>query len=620
MANLPRQSAGWVIRTLLISLYLLALPTPGQGQSELIQSVGLMADDTASLDADAAALADFRPVRHTMTLGYSAAAQWLRLRILPAPDGEEVVLLVRPPLLDDVRLFVPILIPPEGAGSPPITQGYELQPADWPSSLRGYRLDPPPGGADYLIRISSAGSIAASVTAQTRDRAVRISLITDLVQICYFAAMLVLLLWSLRMLAVTREHLFAWYSATQAAWLVHNFLAFGYAKTLVPELTGDLIPVVFRTFVFVATFLSIVFHRTLLIRFRPSMITVRMFDVQLAVILVAFALYWVHDSRMALEINAYCIAVSPFLFLANIWTARQEASPGLTTMRVIYLLLSVALLLWVFALLGMGYISVFSLYGFMIHGSISGVLMFAILHLHGLNLASGARAAEARIAVMEHQRSVQQEKTRTLAQFIDMLTHEARNALSVINMSIPDRSALSDRQRERVACAIQGLTGVIDRCNQTIRLDSNGQAITREDCDLVDILRKLCADNLESARIDLQARGPVVMQADQVLLGVVFSNLLDNALKYSPAGSVVTVALDRSADGIRVLFQNTEGAASRPDPAHVFGKYYRNDRAKSQIGSGLGLYIVRGLVHLLGGRISYAPTDSHIRFEVRFPC
>lgn len=610
---------GGLVWALPLLLCLLAVPAPGQAQAERILSVQLMTDPTATLEADAAARESFSAVGHTLTLGYVDAAQWLRLRILPAPDGGEVVLLVRPPLLDDVRLYVPVFASADDRDPRAGPPRYALQPADWPSSLRGYRLRPPPGGAEYLVRISSSGSMAVSVTARTPAEAVRISLVSDLVQISYFAGMLILLVWALRILAVTREGLFAWFAAMQAVFLLHNFLAFGYGTSLAPDIDRETVTFMFRSLVFGATFLSVAFHRAFLIRFRPAAAALRLFDIQIAMILVAFAIFWVFDSRLGLKINAYCIAVTPFVLLFNLFSARHEASPGLLTTRIIYVLLSVLLLLWIFALLGFVNVALFALYGFMLHGTTTGILVFAILHMYNLKLAETARAVEARLAEVEQDHKLQQAKTRTLAQFIDMLTHEARNALAVINMSVSGPT-LSERQRLRVAGAIQGLTGVFDRCNQTIRLDSNELAITRRDCDLAGILGPLCADTSRSARIDLRLDTPAVIQGDPVMLGVVFGNLIDNALKYSPPGSPVGVVLERVADGVRVAVENAEGAAGRPDPGRVFEKYYRSDRAKAQIGSGLGLYIVRGLVHLMDGRIAYAPTDRHLRFEVWFPC
>ena len=618
MDNAFGQRGSGVVRLLVLLLCLLALPEPAQARQDLVLSVGLMTDASATMDATTAASAEFRPVDQTVTLGYSRAVYWLRLRILPAPDSGEVVLLIRPPLLDDVRLYALVPVPPGEALAQP-GRAYAQLPADWPSSLRGYRLSPPPGGADYLVRVSSSGSVAVNVTAHSLPEAMRISLITDLVQIGYFVVMLVLLLWALRMHTITREPLFAWFSAMQSVWLAHNFLAFGYDTTLMPGIDRETTTVIFRFAVIVAAILSIAFHRALLSRFRPAILTLRMFDLQLASMLAALVIFALVDHRLGLQINAYAIAAAPFVFLACILTARHEAPPGLTTMRVIYLVLSGSVLLWVFSLLGFGNIRVFALYGFMIHGISTGTLMFIILHLHGLHLAAVARSAAGQLAAMEHQRNIQQEKARTLAEFIDMLTHEARNALAVINMSIPDR-ALGERQRQRLAGAIGSLTRVIDRCNQTVRLEGDDQPVTREDCDLVGILHKLCSDTVDGRCVTFRADGPAVISADPVLLSVIFSNLIENALKYSPPDSDVSVALETMTDGVSVVFDNIEGPAGRPDPDHVFEKYYRNNLAKAYTGSGLGLYIVRGLVERMGGRVSYVPTDKHLRFRIWFPC
>jgi two-component system, sensor histidine kinase LadS len=584
-------------------------------RAEQIESMALMSDHSARLEIESVVDMPFRPVSNTVTLGYSRAAQWLRVRIRPAPDGAEMVVLVRPPMLDNVTFYAP----QAGTDGDGARTSFRRIDRDWPSSLRGYRITPPATGAEYYIRITSTGSIATSVTARTVPEAMRISLLTDLVQVGYFALMLVLLLWSLRLLRLTREKLFAWFAAMQAAWLFHNIISFGYAAILLQHVDQQSLTLVFRAAVIVTSVLTVLFHRAVLVRFKPRKPAVWMLDLVISAMLTAFVIFWTHDRQLALQINAYCIALTPFALFANAVTARTEASPGLARMRVIYVMLSLTILLWVFSLLGFAHISVVSLYGFMIHGVTTGILMFTILHLHARNLFAAAQKAEAQIAALDQQRAIQQERNRTLAQFIDMLSHEARNALAVINMSL-STPVLGARQRDRVNEAIVGLTGVIERCTQTVRLDNQHQSVTKTDCDLTDIFRKICSAHVDHARIHLQMPDRALLQSDPVLLGVVFGNLLDNALKYSPPASTVTATLDQGTEGISVTVTNHTGAFGAPDPRLAFGKYYRNQLAKAQIGSGLGLYIVRGLLDLLGGTITYEPTDGLVRFRVRFPC
>jgi two-component system, sensor histidine kinase LadS len=246
-------------------------------------------------------------------------------------------------------------------------------------------------------------------------------------------------------------------------------------------------------------------------------------------------------------------------------------------------------------------------------------LMFTILELHNRNSFAAAKAAQDQIITMENQRRVELAKTRTMAQFIDMMGHEARNTLAVINMSISGPS-LNTSQRARVHDAIGGLTELIDRCYQAIRIDNQGQSVTKSDCDLTAILRKFCEGHIQAKRIVLATPDSAPLQSDQVLLAVICGNLIDNALKYSPADTLVQVDLQQLPQGVTLVVANHAGAAGLPDPAQVFQKYYRNPRAKAEIGAGLGLYIVRGLVHLLSGAIAYTTTDGRVSFKVSFPC
>ena len=83
-------------------------------------------------------------------------------------------------------------------------------------------------------------------------------------------------------------------------------------------------------------------------------------------------------------------------------------------------------------------------------------------------------------------------------------------------------------------------------------------------------------------------------------------NLLDNAIKYSPPGSAVTVRLESSADGwIQVRVQDQGIGIPAEELPRVGERFYRADRARSRAegGSGLGLAIAQALVEAHGGRL-----------------
>jgi two-component system OmpR family sensor kinase/two-component system sensor histidine kinase BaeS len=112
------------------------------------------------------------------------------------------------------------------------------------------------------------------------------------------------------------------------------------------------------------------------------------------------------------------------------------------------------------------------------------------------------------------------------------------------------------------------------------------------------------------------------IRADRDRLRQVFTNLLVNALKHTPAGGSITLRVDEGAGGVRFEVADT-GPGLTPDQAkHVFERFYRTDDARQRDhgGSGLGLAITQELVRLHGGRVWVESTPgAGSRFMVELP-
>jgi signal transduction histidine kinase len=106
--------------------------------------------------------------------------------------------------------------------------------------------------------------------------------------------------------------------------------------------------------------------------------------------------------------------------------------------------------------------------------------------------------------------------------------------------------------------------------------------------------------------LDLPAE-PVAATADRDKLRQVCSILLDNAVKYSPEGGTVTVAARRRRDAVEVRVDDEGPGIPQAEQERIFRKFYRGADAANRLGSsggtGLGLFIARGLVAAMGGRI-----------------
>jgi signal transduction histidine kinase len=111
---------------------------------------------------------------------------------------------------------------------------------------------------------------------------------------------------------------------------------------------------------------------------------------------------------------------------------------------------------------------------------------------------------------------------------------------------------------------------------------------------------------------------PLDASVDRDKLRQVLDALLDNAVKYSPGGGTVTVAARRRADAVEVRIADEGVGISLDEQERIFSKFHRSEAAPVG-GTGLGLFIVQGLVRAMGGRIwvdSNAGSGSTFVFEL----
>ncbi len=95
----------------------------------------------------------------------------------------------------------------------------------------------------------------------------------------------------------------------------------------------------------------------------------------------------------------------------------------------------------------------------------------------------------------------------------------------------------------------------------------------------------------------------VTVGADRDRLRQVFANLLDNALKYTPAGGQVAITLEKRDDGGAVIFRDTGIGITPEDLPRIWDRLYRGDRSRAERGLGLGLSLVRAYVRAHGGQV-----------------
>lgn len=206
--------------------------------------------------------------------------------------------------------------------------------------------------------------------------------------------------------------------------------------------------------------------------------------------------------------------------------------------------------------------------------------------------------------------------------FMSMLSHELKTPLSVVSMTLGLQQTPSASVQAHAQEAVRDIQAVVDRCLQVDRL-RHRRGPKPQRIDLPHLLAECCHDCTQPERLQIEAPDIPTLTTDELSLRTIVSNLIDNALKYAASGSPVQVTAwvqaKRGQPGVILQVRNTVGPAGHPDPRRLFQKYYRSPGAHRMTGSGLGLYLVRGLLKGMGGRIDYRAQDSACVFELWLP-
>lgn len=211
-------------------------------------------------------------------------------------------------------------------------------------------------------------------------------------------------------------------------------------------------------------------------------------------------------------------------------------------------------------------------------------------------------------------------------QLLLMIGHEFRTPLAIIDSATQmlemERGlpATAQPRVRKIRNAVQRMLHLMDRCVVDDRLGG----VARTSFDLAALLIELAAEaggNAPDHAISTSGCSvPAMIAGDRDLLAVVFSNLVENAVKYSPAGGTVQIRLEREADWVVVSVADTGIGINAADSARIFEKYFRASNAAGTAGAGLGLYLAHRIVETHGGTIEVSSEPDHgATFVVRLP-
>lgn len=222
-------------------------------------------------------------------------------------------------------------------------------------------------------------------------------------------------------------------------------------------------------------------------------------------------------------------------------------------------------------------------------------------------------------------------------EFLGNAAHELKTPVAVLKstmQSLLHRPRSTDEYRQGVEQSLEDLERLEVLLQWMLRLaraEQWAQGTLRRDLPVINVANT-CEEAIERIRplaesrntsLHLAANGAVAFRADPEDLQLVWLNLLENAVRYSPEGASVEVTVSQNnGSPARVSFQDHGMGIAKADLPHIFERFYRGDpsRARTTGGFGLGLAIAKAVVEAYGGSIAVeSEVGAGTRMTVELP-
>jgi signal transduction histidine kinase len=205
------------------------------------------------------------------------------------------------------------------------------------------------------------------------------------------------------------------------------------------------------------------------------------------------------------------------------------------------------------------------------------------------------------------------------SEFISIASHQLKTPLAEINWEIElllskNQQGLNEKQKElitRISSSNNRMARLVNDLLDVARIDQGKLALAREKFDIADLIEKVVENNriiAQANNVEIKIGQPkkaILVLGDRRRVGVVFDNLISNAIKYIKKKGLVKVMIYQKGNSVIVSVKDNGIGIPKYQQDNVFEKFFRSDNVTSyQVsGTGLGLYIAKNIIEQSGGKI-----------------
>jgi heavy metal sensor kinase len=206
-----------------------------------------------------------------------------------------------------------------------------------------------------------------------------------------------------------------------------------------------------------------------------------------------------------------------------------------------------------------------------------------------------------------------------IRQFSTDVSHELRTPLTVVRGQLEVAlftAQTIDQYRDAMADALEGverLSNIVRALLMLSQAESGQLALQKTEIDLAELVRDLVDQHqipaeAEGVRLSATVPANCPLAADRIQIERLLSNLLGNAIKYTPAGGTVNVSLIPGLEQVKLMVEDTGVGISPGHLPHIFDRFYRVPSAEAEKGLGLGLSFVAWIAKAHGGAVTVEST------------